>query len=191
MMQWLDRFCRYGIFGTKITKTELRLRRSRVLKLQGLDCKFTGLDKLKTKGWIAIYIDNRVFSAKLIELIRIYDLFFIRKTGEPGSQSSGPIAGLRSMVDSRWRKEKSSPELSPQEATATESSPRLEKCVEGNDAKLNRGFGGRCGDIGRPAAEKQIDGGFPSQTRSLEPREMMRNAPKGCGEGGDGVRRLL
>jgi hypothetical protein len=46
---------------------------------------------LKTESWIAIYTYNMVFSAKLIELIRIYDLFFIRKTGEPGSQSSGGL----------------------------------------------------------------------------------------------------
>jgi hypothetical protein len=37
-------------------------------------------------------------------------------------------------------------------------------------------------------AEKQISGGFPSRTRSLEPREMMRNEAKGYGEGGGGVR---
>jgi hypothetical protein len=66
----------------KSLKTELRLKRYRVLKLKGLDCKFTGLDikyKSKTEGWIAIYTDNRVFDVKLIELIRIYDLFFNRK----------------------------------------------------------------------------------------------------------------
>jgi hypothetical protein len=32
--------------------------------------------------------------------------------------------------------------------------------------------------------EKQIGGGFFSRTRSWEPRETMRNAAKGCGEGG-------
>jgi hypothetical protein len=87
----------------KSLTTELRLKRYRVLKLQGLDCKFTWLDikyKLKTEGWIAIYIDNRVFGVKLVELNRIYNLFFIRKTGESDSKSSGPAAELRSMVDS-------------------------------------------------------------------------------------------
>jgi hypothetical protein len=72
-----------------------------------------------------------------------------------------------------------------------ESSLRLEKLGEGNDAKLTRGFGRRCGDGGRLAAEKQIGGDFPSQTRSLEPRETMRNAAQGCGEGGGGVQCLL
>jgi hypothetical protein len=57
--------------------------------------------------------------------------------------------------------------------------------------KLTRGFRGQCGNEGRSAVEKQIGGGFVSRTRSLEPREMMRNASKGCGEGGGGVRRLL
>jgi hypothetical protein len=68
MMQWLDRFCRYKTFGAKISKTELRLKRHMVLKFQGLDCKYTGLDikyKSKTKDWIAIYTDYRVFGAKL------------------------------------------------------------------------------------------------------------------------------
>jgi hypothetical protein len=66
----------------KSLKMELRLKRYRVIKLQGLDCKFAGLDikyKLKTEGWIAIYTDNRVFSIKLKELIRIYDLFSLEK----------------------------------------------------------------------------------------------------------------
>jgi hypothetical protein len=31
MMQWIDRFCRYETFGVKL-KTELRLKRYRVLK---------------------------------------------------------------------------------------------------------------------------------------------------------------
>jgi hypothetical protein len=82
-------------------------------------------------------------------------------------------------------------ELSPQEATTTESSPRLEKPGEGNDVKLTRGFGGWCGDRERLTAEKQIGGGFPSWTRSLEPSETMRNAAKGCGEGGGSVWCLL
>jgi hypothetical protein len=175
------------LLAQKSLKMELRLKRYMVLKLQGLDCKFTGLDikyNLKTEGWITIYIDNMVLSAKLAELIRIYDLFFIRKAGEPGSQCSGPAVGLRSMVASRRRRDKSSLELSPQVVTAMESSPRLEKLGDGNAVKLTRGFGGRCGNGGRTAEEKQIGGGFPSQTRSMEPREMMRNAAKGCGEGG-------
>jgi hypothetical protein len=67
---------------------------------------------------------------------------------------------------------------------ATESSPRLEKLGEGNDTKLTRGFGRRCGDGRRPTVEKQIGGGFLSRTRSLELRETMRNVAKGCGEGG-------
>jgi hypothetical protein len=52
----------------KSLKTELRLKRYRVLKFWGLDCKYTGLDikyKSKTEDWIAIYTDYRVFSAKL------------------------------------------------------------------------------------------------------------------------------
>jgi hypothetical protein len=73
----------------------------------------------------------------------------------------------------------------------SENSPRLEKLGEGKGTKLTRGFRGRCGNRGRPAAENQIGGGFFSWTRSLEPRETMRNAAKGCGEGGGGVRRLL
>jgi hypothetical protein len=83
------------------------------------------------------------------------------------------------------------PELSPLDATASKSSPRLEKLGEGNDAKLTQGFGGWCGDGGWPEVEKQIGGGFFSQTRSLEPREMMRTTTKGCGERGGGVRCLL
>jgi hypothetical protein len=42
MMQWLDTFCRYETFGAKSLKTELRLKRYVVLKLQELDCKYTG-----------------------------------------------------------------------------------------------------------------------------------------------------
>jgi hypothetical protein len=104
------------LLAQKSLKIQLRLKRYRVLKLQGLDCKFTGLDikyKSKIKGWIAIYTGNRVFDVKFIEFIRIYDLFFIRKTAEPGRRSSGPAAELRSMVDSRRRRDKSSLELSP------------------------------------------------------------------------------
>jgi hypothetical protein len=41
VMQWLDRFCRYETFGTKTLKMELWLKRYRVFKLQGLDCKCT------------------------------------------------------------------------------------------------------------------------------------------------------
>jgi hypothetical protein len=82
------------------------------------------------------------------------------------------------MVDSRWRRDKSSPELSPPVATVSERSPRLEKLGEGNDVKLTRGFSGQCGNGGRLAAEKQIGGGFFLWTRSLEPRETMRNAAK-------------
>jgi hypothetical protein len=74
---------------------------------------------------------------------------------------------------------------------ATENSPWLEKLGEGNDMKLTRGFDGRCGDGGRPVAEKQIGGGFPSRTRSLDPRETLRNVAKGCGEGGGGVQHVL
>jgi hypothetical protein len=95
------------------------------------------------------------------------------------------------MVDSWWHRDKSSPELLPLNAMATESSPRLEKLGEGNDVKLTRGFSGWCSDGGRPAVEKQIGVGFFSRTRSLEPREMMRTTTSGCGEGGGGVQRLL
>jgi hypothetical protein len=142
------------VLAQKSLKMELRLKRYRVLKLEGLDCKFTRLDikhNSKTKGWTAIYTGNMVFGANLAELIRIYDLFFVRKTGEPGSQSSGPAVGLRSMVDLRRRRDKRSLELLPQEAMATESSPRLEKLGEGNTVKLSCGFSGQCGNGGRPA----------------------------------------
>jgi hypothetical protein len=94
-------------------------------------------------------------------------------------------------VDSRRRRDKRSPELSPPDATASKSSPRLEKLGEVNDVKLTQGFDGQCGDRGRPAVEKQIGGGFFSQTQSLELREMLRTTTKCCGEGGGGVRRLL
>jgi hypothetical protein len=87
--------------------------------------------------------------------------------------------------------DKGSLELTPPVATVSKSSPRLGKLGEGNDAKLTPGFRGRCGNGGWPTAEKQIGGGFFSRTRSSEPREPMRNAAKGCGEGGGGVRRLL
>jgi hypothetical protein len=86
---------------------------------------------------------------------------------------------------------KSSPELSPPVAMDSESSPRLGKLREGHDAMLTRGFRGRCSNGRRPAAEKQIGNDFFSRTRSSEPREPMRNAAKGSGEGGGGVRRLL
>jgi hypothetical protein len=79
--------------------------------------------------------------------------------------------------------DKGSPKLSPPVATVSESSPRLGKLGEGNDAKLTRGFRGRCGNGGWPAAEKQIGSGFFSRTRSSEPREPMRNAAKDCWEG--------
>jgi hypothetical protein len=42
MMQWLDRFCCYETFSKKSLKTELRLKRYEVFKLQGLDCKIAG-----------------------------------------------------------------------------------------------------------------------------------------------------
>jgi hypothetical protein len=73
--------------------------------------------------------------------------------------------------------DKVSSELSPLVATVSESSPWLGKLGEGNDVKLTRGFRGRCGNGGRPAAEKQIGGGFFSQTRSSEPRD------ENCGKG--------
>jgi hypothetical protein len=52
----------------KSIKTELQLKRYRVLKFWGLDCKYTGLHikyKSKTEDWIAIYTDYGVFGAKL------------------------------------------------------------------------------------------------------------------------------
>jgi hypothetical protein len=64
------------------------------------------------------------------------------------------------MVDSRRRRDKSSPELSPPVATVSESSSRLEKLGEGNDVKLTRGFSERCGIRGRLAAKKQIGDDF-------------------------------
>jgi hypothetical protein len=85
----------------------------------------------------------------------------------------------------------SSPELSPPVAMVSEKSPRMETHGEGNDVKLTRGFSGRCGNGGRPTAGKQIGGGFFSWTRSLELREMMRNAANVCGEGRGDVRCLL
>jgi hypothetical protein len=68
------------------------------------------------------------------------------------------------MVDSRRLRDKSSLELLPLNGMAMESSPRLEKLGEGNDVELTRGFGEWCSDGGRPAAEKQIGGGFFSRT---------------------------
>jgi hypothetical protein len=56
------------LLAQKSIKTELRLKRYRVLKFRGLDCKYTGLHikcKSKTVDWIAIYTDYRVFGAKL------------------------------------------------------------------------------------------------------------------------------
>jgi hypothetical protein len=56
------------LLAQKSLKTELWLKRYRVLKFRGLDCKYTGLDikyKSKTEDWIAIYTDYRVFGAKL------------------------------------------------------------------------------------------------------------------------------
>jgi hypothetical protein len=56
------------LLAQKSLKMELRLKRYMVLKFQGLDCKYTGLDikyKSKTKDWIAIYTYYRVFGAKL------------------------------------------------------------------------------------------------------------------------------
>jgi hypothetical protein len=53
------------LLAQKSLKTELRLKRYRVLKFWGLDCKYTGLDikyKSKTEDWIAIYTDYRVFN---------------------------------------------------------------------------------------------------------------------------------
>jgi hypothetical protein len=87
---------------------------------------------------------------------------------------------------SAWR-----PKLSLPIATVSERSPRLEKLGEGNDVKLTRGFSGRCGNGGRPAAGKQIGGVFFSWTRSLELREAMMNVAKVCGEGGGAVQCLL
>jgi hypothetical protein len=95
------------------------------------------------------------------------------------------------MVDSQWRRDKSSPELLPPVATVSERSPWLEKLGEGNDTKLTRGSSGWCGNGGKPTAEKQIGGDFFLWTRSLEPREMMRNVAKVCGEGGGAVRHIL
>jgi hypothetical protein len=56
------------LLAQKSLKTELRLKRYRVLKFQGLECKFIGVDikyNSKTDGWIAIYTNNWVFGAKL------------------------------------------------------------------------------------------------------------------------------
>jgi hypothetical protein len=71
------------------------------------------------------------------------------------------------------------------------SSPVVGEKEKGAPRVPTVGESGRCGNGGRPAAEKQIGGGFFSWTRSLEPREMMRNEAKVCGEGGGAVRRLL
>ena len=49
------------LLAQKSLKTELRLKRYRVLKFRGLDIKY----KSKTEDWIAIYTDYRVFGAKL------------------------------------------------------------------------------------------------------------------------------
>jgi hypothetical protein len=73
-----------------------------------------------------------------------------------------PVHG--STVDLTVVGSRSSPELSPPIAMVSEKSSRMEKLGESNDAKLTRGFSGRCGKGGRPVAGKQIGGGFFSWT---------------------------
>jgi hypothetical protein len=122
-----------------------------------------------------------------------FDLFLQRKNGGPSPRAvdRARVAGPRGPVDLTVAGGQSSPELSLPFATVSEKSPRMENLGEGNNVKLTRGFSGRCGNGGRLAARKQIGGDFFLWTRSLEPRKMMRNAAKVCGEGRGDVRCLL
>jgi hypothetical protein len=95
-----------------------------------------------------------------------------------------------STVDRPWEGSKSSPALSaPMLWGAGACCKNLGG--EGISAELTVVEVGRRGGGVVLATEKQIGGGFFSWTRSLELREMMRNAAKVCEEGGGAVQCLL
>jgi hypothetical protein len=96
-----------------------------------------------------------------------------------------------SMVDHEQRRLKGSPERGLGAAPVSGSSSAVEEKGKGASGIPTVGEGGRCGAGGRPATVDQNGGGFFSWTRSLEPRETMRNAAKVCGEEGGVVRHLL
>jgi hypothetical protein len=96
-----------------------------------------------------------------------------------------------SMVDHRQRRLKSSPERGLGAAPVSESSPVVGEKEKGASGVPTMGEGGRCSTGGRPATVDRNGSGFFSWTRSLEPREMTRNAAKVCGEGGGAMRWLL
>jgi hypothetical protein len=96
-----------------------------------------------------------------------------------------------SVVDHGRRRPKGSPEHGLGAAPVSGSSPAVGEKEKGASGVPTVGEGGRCSAEGRPAMVDQNGGGFFSCTRSLEPREMMGNATKVCGEGGGAVRHLL
>jgi hypothetical protein len=96
-----------------------------------------------------------------------------------------------SMVDHGRRRSKGSPERGLGAALVSGSSPAVGEKEKGASGVPTVGEGGRCSARGRPATVDQNGGDFFSWTRSLEPRETMRNAAMVCGEGGGAVRRLL
>jgi hypothetical protein len=96
-----------------------------------------------------------------------------------------------SMVDHERRRLKGSPECGLGAAPVSGSSPAVGEKEKGASGVPIVGGGGRCGAGGSPATVDRNGGDFFSWTRSLEPRETMRNAAKVCGEGGGVVRRLL
>jgi hypothetical protein len=96
-----------------------------------------------------------------------------------------------SMVDHERQWPKGSPERGLGAAPVSGSSPAVGEKEKGASGIPTVGEGGRCGAGGRLTTVDQNGGGFFSWTRSLEPRETMRNAAKVCGEEGGVVRRLL
>jgi hypothetical protein len=96
-----------------------------------------------------------------------------------------------SIVDHGRRRPKGSPEHGLRAAPVSGSSSAVGGKKKGASWVPTVGEGGWCSAGGRPATVDQNCGGFFSWTRSLEPRETMRNAAKVCGEGGGAVRRLL
>jgi hypothetical protein len=61
MIQCLDRFCCNETFGAKSLKTKLQLKRYKVLKFQGLDCKYTGVRSEFTEKLRASVQDCRIY----------------------------------------------------------------------------------------------------------------------------------
>jgi hypothetical protein len=96
-----------------------------------------------------------------------------------------------SMVDHGRRRPKGSSERGLGATPVSGSSLVVGEKEKGASGVPTVGEGGRCSARGRPATVDQNGGDFFSWTRSLEPRETMRNAAKVCGEGGGAVRRLL